>query len=155
VAVTLLGEKRCVPSPVPEQRPENSARNGVAPLLEGKALGTELQQSRGQKKGFLCQSGSTIISREKRWVQFCTGPKPENSAKNGIARLLEKKALCTVLQKSRGQKTGLLYQCGSTYWREKSWALYTYIVRSTRMCSSVPLLEPGSPRFFGGMQNNE
>ncbi len=30
-----------------------------------------------------------------------------------------------------------------------------YTVRSTRMRSSVPLLEPGSPRFFGGMQKNE
>jgi hypothetical protein len=30
-----------------------------------------------------------------------------------------------------------------------------YAVRSARMCSSVPLLEPGPPRFFGGMQNNE
>ncbi len=30
-----------------------------------------------------------------------------------------------------------------------------YIVRPARMRSSVPLLEPGSPRFFGGMENNE
>ncbi len=31
-----------------------------------------------------------------------------------------------------------------------SWVMYS--VRSTRTRSSVPLLEPGSPRFFGGMQ---
>ncbi len=30
-----------------------------------------------------------------------------------------------------------------------------HTVRSARMCSSVPLLEPGPPRFFGGMKNNE
>jgi hypothetical protein len=27
-----------------------------------------------------------------------------------------------------------------------------YSVRSARLCSSVPLLEPGTPRFSGGMQ---
>ncbi len=30
-----------------------------------------------------------------------------------------------------------------------------FIVRPAQMRSSVPLLEPGPPRFFGGMENNE
>ncbi len=30
-----------------------------------------------------------------------------------------------------------------------------YIVRPARMRSSFPLLEPGPPRFFGGMKNSE
>jgi hypothetical protein len=33
--------------------------------------------------------------------------------------------------------------------------LSVYTVRPARMRSSVPLLEPGPPRFFGGMENNE
>jgi hypothetical protein len=32
---------------------------------------------------------------------------------------------------------------------------YTYIVRPARMRSSVPLLEPGPPRFFWWYENNE
>ena len=41
--------------------------------------------------------------------------------------------------------------CNLATW--KSWAIkIIYSVRSARLRSSVPLLEPGTPRFFGGMQ---
>ncbi len=30
---------------------------------------------------------------------------------------------------------------------------YMYVVRSTRLYSSVPLLETGTPKLFGGTQN--
>ena len=33
--------------------------------------------------------------------------------------------------------------------------LVKYIVRPTRMRSNIPLLEPGSPRFFWWYENNE
>jgi hypothetical protein len=39
VATSLLDGKVHGYSPVPEQRPENSARNEVAPLLGGKSIG--------------------------------------------------------------------------------------------------------------------
>ena len=33
--------------------------------------------------------------------------------------------------------------------------VYVYIVRPTRMRSSIPLLEPGPPRFFWWYENSE
>ncbi len=47
---TSIGGKSAGYSPVLEQRPEKSARNGVAPLLEGKALGTVLYCSRAESR---------------------------------------------------------------------------------------------------------
>jgi hypothetical protein len=93
---TVIGGKSAGYSPVPEQRPENSARNGVAPLLEGKALGTVLQQSKGQKRGFCINMAAPLLEGKVHGDSPVPEQRPENRA--GSAPLL----FC--LQQSRGQK---------------------------------------------------
>jgi hypothetical protein len=62
-------------SSIPEQRPENSAINGVTPLLEGKAM----QQSRGQKTGFCINVSAPVLEGKGLGTYYTTAEKrPKN-----------------------------------------------------------------------------